>query len=605
MIQATKRFKAVDLFCGMGGMTEGAVRSGRVDVVLAINHNQHAIRSHSANHPDTRHLCSRVQDMDLYADKTLPKRVDLLMAGIECVFHSVARGDKPVDDQRRATAWRVIDWIERFKPRCCIFENVAEFTKWGPLGANDRPLKSKQGEIFDQWVNTVRAYGYHVEWRVLNSADYGEATRRKRLFIVAIRSRRKHPKVNWPLPTHDKNGANGLERWRAAREIINWEEPAPSIFARKKPLAENTLRRIKIGLEKFVAPFIINAQGPGYNDPNFKGVHGTDEPLRTLISKPVHGVVQPFTLDIHHKEGDRVNDAGEPLRTIVAKDGNSIVTPFISVYHGGNDERGKRNESVDDPLGTLDTQNRYGVAEPYLVKYKGTGNANDINDPIDAVQAGGQHYGVAQPYIVPNFGEREGQEPRTHDIDDPVPTVTSHGAGQLAVPYLYQCSGRGDGRSRSPDDPLPTLLACRNNNYLAVPWLTDVNHGHNGMADGRAYDLGGPLGTVTTHNGKALLYAFLTQYYGDGGQTAPVDVPLSTLTTKHRHGLALVQTMEKLGVVDIGFRMLTVNELKAAQGFPADYHLEGPKYAQVRQVGNSVTPKVMEALCDSVLPSRP
>ena len=534
-------------------MSLGAEMSGRVKTRLAINHWRTAVFTHQTNLPDAQHICARIQDMDLYGDSELPERIDLLMAGIECVFHSNARGGAPIDDQRRSTAWRVLDWIGYYQPRICIFENVKEFTKWGPINKKTgRPIKKQAGKIFTAWVKSIEAMGYRVDWRVLNAADYGEATKRNRLFIVCKRGNRK---IHWPEPTHCKEASNGRKPWRAAREVIDWSIPAPSIFSRKKPLADKTLRRIDIGLKKFVEPFLV---------------------------------------DIHNGSGtDRSSSLHGPTRTIVGKDGQSLVVPYVTHYHSGQDvDRATRNGSVDDPLGTLDTSNRYGLVQPQLPfltvaqgpgynddgfdgvhspdephrtitskgpNYKGTGTANGTDEPLGTVQAEGRHYGVAQPaFMVPHYSG--GND--TTDMNGPMPTITAKREGQIAIPFL-----------------------------------ADVNHG--GSDASRVKDIDTPFGTITTKHGKSLVFAFLTQYYGTG-KVASIDDALTTITAKHRHGLAVIHTMERLGVVDIGFRMLSVGELKAAQGFPADYELHGTKADQVRQVGNSVCPRVMAAICEAV-----
>ena len=245
------KHRAIDLFCGAGGMTLGAEMSGRVDVVLAINHWRTACYTHETNHPDTRHICARVEDMNLRDEHDLPSDVDVIMGGIECTHHSNARGSAPINDQKRTSAWRVLDWIQHFRPQWCVFENVREFLKWGPIDDNGRKIKSQAGQVFNAWVGAIRAYGYHVEWKLLDASKYGEATSRNRLFIVCRRGGSEQP-FKWPEPTHgnhqdirevlERQLRCNLFRERVAAEIIDWSRPCPSIFTRKRPLAANTLR---------------------------------------------------------------------------------------------------------------------------------------------------------------------------------------------------------------------------------------------------------------------------------------------------------------------------------------------------------------------------
>ena len=478
-----KRLLGADLFCGAGGFTAGAVQSGYVDMRLAINHWRPAIFSHRQNHPDTRHICARIDDVDPRNDKTLPA-CDILLASPECTHHSNARGGRPIDDQKRATPWHVIVWAEAKRPDWIVVENVREFQNWGPLTKAGRPDKRQKGKTFRAWVKAIESLGYRVDWQLLNAADFGAATKRVRLFIVARRGNSRKD-IPWPEPTHSQ------EKWRPAAEIIDWSKPCPSIFSRKRPLAEKTLRRIEIGLRKFVEPFVVK--------------------LRR------HGAA----------------------------------------------------ESVSDSLGTI--------------------------------TAGGTHHGLCMPFFLPREGiyDSKGEPKRSRSIGEPLPTIIAGaGPGHVVMPFLVQYHGgvdpRRDGTERSCDvqKPLPTI-DTQPRCALAAPYLLAVNHGGD---DDRSHSPRQPLRTLTAKTGHSLVVPFLTKYYGTGG-AVPVTDPLDTITAKDRFRLALVETMRELGVVDIGFRMLDVDELLAAQGFPRDYYLHGTKAERVKQIGNSVSPPVAKAIC--------
>ena len=229
---------AADLFCGAGGTSAGLMKAcealGLDDIrLLAINHWDVAIMSHSANHPGATHLCESLDNVD--PRKAVPGgRLDILCASPECTHHSIARGGRPCSDQGRASAWHILRWAEALYIDNILVENVREFINWGPLGADRRPTKSRKGATFTAFVTALESLGYRVEWRILNAADYGDPTTRQRLFLLARRGIREEV---WPRPTHSAKTSDtffntDLKPWRSAREIIDWSLESKSIFKR-------------------------------------------------------------------------------------------------------------------------------------------------------------------------------------------------------------------------------------------------------------------------------------------------------------------------------------------------------------------------------------
>jgi DNA (cytosine-5)-methyltransferase 1 len=509
-----------------------------------------------------RHVCAPIDLVD--PRDFVGQGLNVVLASPECIFHSNARGGKPVDDQRRATAWCVPRWAEVLRPKWLIIENVREFEDWAPLGANNKPLKSKKGEIFTAWVNALRALNYHVEWQLLNAADFGGATKRTRLFVVARLGHSKKP-IPWPAITHAK------AQWTPAAAIIDWALPCPSIFGRKRPLADKTLRRIEIGLRKFCGPgaepFIVKMRGTN-------NAVSAGQPLPTVTGGGNnYGLAHPFQMQLIGRGAGRVRGVDEPLPTIIAsRENHGVVQPFVlNTGHTGTTGRASYVHDPNEPLRTVTTR---------------------------------EEHALVQPFLVPQFGERDGQEPRTHSIDDPLPAATSHGAGALVSPFISTFHNGPDGERRNSDvgEPLPTV-DTQNRHAVVAPFMVDANHGEKDRSPGgRVHPVNQPLGSVTSHNGRSLVLPFLTQYYGTGHADS-VDEPLATVTTKHRHGLAmaqLVQTMRELSIVDVGFRMLEPHELAAAQGFPKGYEIYGTKAEQVKQIGNSVHTAVARALCQAI-----
>lgn len=319
-----KVIHAADLFCGAGGTSTGLARAceslGMGLSLIAVNHWDIAIRTHTANHPTAQHLCTSLDSVD--PRKVVPAgHLHLLVASPECTHHSIARGGKPVTDQSRSTAWHVLRWAEALRIDSILIENVREFRDWGPIGTNGRPLKTKRGDTYRAFLNSLRSLGYVVEDRILNAANYGDPTTRERLFIIARRGRRK---ITWPDASHAADGRlpMGLEKWKAAREIIDWSLVGQSIFNRKRPLAPATLARIEAGLRKFgganAEPFIVVLR---------RRVDGRsiDRPLPTVTAGGQHmRLCEPF-ISKYYGTGS-VKPVSEPLDTITAKDRFALVT---------------------------------------------------------------------------------------------------------------------------------------------------------------------------------------------------------------------------------------------------------------------------------------
>jgi DNA (cytosine-5)-methyltransferase 1 len=329
--------RIADLFCGAGGTSTGAVQAaravGHAVELTAVNHWDRAVATHTANHPEARHLCASVDSLNphhLYPDGHL----DILWASPECTHHSRARGGKPMNDQSRATAWCVTRWADALLPCCIMVENVPEFEEWGPLDEANKPVSGQKGRTFHAWVETLRALGYTVDWRKLCAADYGDPTTRTRLFVQAVRGDRR---IVWPEPTHTET-ANlwGAPRWRPAADIIDWSIPTPSIADRKRPLAPKTLARIREGLRRY---------GGG-----------------------------PFIVAMEHK--GRTVDAAAPLPTVTCAKGGAMGVAYLLPQQ--SDGRLRR---VDEPAPTVSTAGAIAL----VVEYYGNGQARPVTEPLPTV----------------------------------------------------------------------------------------------------------------------------------------------------------------------------------------------------------------------------
>jgi DNA (cytosine-5)-methyltransferase 1 len=572
----------IDNFAGGGGASLGIERASGRAVDIAINHDRAAIEMHSRNHPHTLHLCEDVWRVDP-RKVVAGRKVGLMWASPDCKHFSRAKGGKPVEKKIRGLAWIVVKWAKLVRPRRIILENVREFEEWGPLvhasgpdgklqyTANREPVmmpcKTRKGQTFRRWVGSLRKLGYVVEWRQLNAADYGAPTHRRRLFLIA---RCDGKPVVWPGPSH---GPGRKHAYRTAAECIDWTLRCPSIFLTKqegravgvnRPLAEKTMRRIAMGLKRYVLenprPFIVRCDHGG---DHFRG-QPTDKPLGTVTGKHGYGVVTPYLVanygEAPHQE-TRGQKVDEPIRTVTPTNNSGVLVSPLLVGAGGPSYSGKP-VPVDQPIGTVMTENHRALVTAFLAKHFGghTTPGIAVDRPIDTITAK-DHHGLAAVHLTKFRGGSIGS-----DAAAPMPTVTA-----------------GDG-SKRPAGAAHALGVVAAN-------LIHLNHG-----DKQWSSVEDPMRTQTTANHAAMVYAFLIKYFGTNiGHAA--DQPLQTVTSKDRFGLITVQVNgEPYIIADIGLRMLTPRELARAQGFPADYILTGTKSSQVARIGNSVCPVMAEVL---------
>lgn len=324
----------VDNFAGGGGASTGIEQATGRPVDIAINHDPVAIAMHEANHPYTRHYCEDVWEVDPI-EATQGRPVALCWLSPDCKHFSKAKGGQPVEKRIRALAWVVVRWAATVRPRVIILENVEEFQTWGPV-VDGRPCPKRRGKTFRAFIHALKRHGYRVETRELRACDYGAPTIRKRLFLIARCDGRP---IVWPEPTHGDPGslevaAGLLKPWRTAADIIDWSLPVPSIFERKRPLAESTMRRIARGIQRFVVenprPFIIKVNHHGAE---FRG-QSLDEPLQTITAKNGWGIV---TSHIIKFKGTNIGHrTDEPLHTITAGGTHlgEVRTYLQRYYHG-------------------------------------------------------------------------------------------------------------------------------------------------------------------------------------------------------------------------------------------------------------------------------
>lgn len=599
----------VDNFAGGGGASTGIELAIGRSVDIAINHDPNAVAMHTTNHPGTLHYCESVYSVRPKV-ATAGRRVGLAWFSPDCRHFSKAKGAKPVEKAIRGLAWIVIRWALDVGPRVMMLENVEEFKTWGPLlAAEMRPDPNRVGETFlafvgmltsgvpadhpallecceflelspdsEQAKRLVAGLGYVVDFRELRACDYGAPTIRKRFFMVM---RRDGQPIVWPEATHgDPKSpavlAGKLAPWRTAAECIDWSIPAPSIFDRKKPLVENTLKRIARGIQRFVidsaSPFIVKC-----NHTTTKGKYdcfrgqSLADPLQTITKTHGFGVAVPHLTKF--RTGATGQPVTEPVPTVTAgtskrPGGNGhalgIVEASLAPFLAGNggSEYQAKPRPLDKPAHTILKESRACVVAPVIARQFGNSIGHRADEPRATIIAGGggksqlvsaflaKHYGGN--YTGPGVG-----------LDEPAHSVTTVDHHAVVASHLVKLRGTCRDGQRA-DEPMPTITAGGQHVGEVKTTLAIEDYDEE-----RAQQV----------------LAFLQQYCGEDS-TGLVDIGGVTYR-----------------IVDIGMRMLQPHELYRAQGFPEWYIIDqdyrGVKYAKDKQVarcGNAVPPPFAEAL---------
>lgn len=398
----------VNLFCGMGGDELGIRDAVYTDLKmkykgLSINHWDVAVNTMRANFPNVTTLDCKIEEAvpgDLVPWGTV---VHLLWASPSCTHHSRAKGGMPRSNQLRSQPEYVVTWASQVRPRVIIVENVPEFVEWGPLDDEGMPDKAHKGETFEAWVRMIGSLGYNVEHRVLCCADYGDATSRRRLFLIAVRRDVGVPV--WPKPTHG-NRVPGLPQWRGAGECLDLSELGQSIFGRKRPLAEKTLARLADGARKY---------------------WGLDITTEMLVKACSGKRMKPFIVKLNRSA--TTEDIGVPL-TAVMSGGNhralvqAKVTPLICDHQNPG-----KAELPNKPLKTASTHDRFSLATLVLGQH-GAAACRPATEPVPTIACKGA-IRMIEPIIIDNANG--GVIRGSHD---PLNTVTLKDQHMMALPVL-------------------------------------------------------------------------------------------------------------------------------------------------------------------------
>ena len=573
----------IDLFCGAGGLSEG-VEEARLNgnrcakVVCCVNHDKNAILSHDANIPDALHFIEDIRTLELSPINTIVERIRelypdsmiMLHASLECTNFSKAKGGQPRDADSRTLAEHLFRYIDVIDPDYIQIENVEEFMSWGDMDEKGKPISMDKGRLYQKWVRNVKKYGYNFEHRILNAADFGAYTTRKRFFGIFAK---KSLPIVFPEPTHCKGGRQDmfskLEKWKPVKEVLDFSDEGTTIF-REKPLAEKTLERIYAGLIKFVAggkDAFLSRYNTVRPQDTCKSV---DEPCGVLTTENRFAKVQVSFLSKQfsgHPESKNVS-VEEPAGAITCKDHHV----FVSAYYGNG-----HNHSVDLPAPTVTTKDRMALIESrFMCSYNFKDTGKDINQPCPTLLTK-DRLSLVSPFFMNQYSGG-GQ---VSDINSPCPAVTTTPKQNLVTcqPWIMNTAFSNVGSSI--EEPSQTITANRKWHYLMNPQFNSAG----GSVDS-------PCFTLIARMDKMPPYLVATE----SGQVAiEIYDNDSPMTVKIKEFMALY------GIVDIKMRMLRIPELKKIMGFPEDYVLIGTQADQKKFIGNAVevtqAKKNTEALC--------
>ena len=587
------RLLYIDLFCGAGGTSSGvekAVANGDkcAEVIACVNHDPNAIASHAANHPHTLHFTEDIRTLKLSPlvshlenkKRENPGALVVLWASLECTNFSRAKGGMPRDADSRTLAEHLFRYIEALNPDYILIENVEEFMCWGELDENGKPVSKDKGSSYLRWVRHVRKYGYDFDWRILNAADFGAYTSRKRFFGQFARHGLP---IAFPVPTHAKEvEENSLfhvyEKWKPVREVLDLDDEGSSIFEKKKPLCERTLERIYAGLVKFVAggkkrheAWILK-----YNSMNRQGNYSPpslDEPCPVVATQNRLGMVKCRFLSkqFSGRPDDKNISVERPAGSITTVDHHA----FITAYYGGADH----NYSLDRPSAVVTTRARFGFVNPqFLSAFYGNGHNSSVEKPSPTVTTK-DRLAMVQPKFILNYRFNN----TGSSIDEPAPTICT--VGQIGVANCQFLDNQyGKGTPSEVDSPSPSVVGRPKQNLVSAQYLMNPQY----QSDGGSIDK--PCFTLIARMDKMPPYLISTEK-GIGIAIYEDDSPM---TKKVKEFMAMY------GIVDIKMRMLKIVELKRIMGFPEDYTLIGTQAEQKKFIGNAVEVNMSRVLCEAL-----
>ncbi|MFC4676194.1 DNA cytosine methyltransferase [Dysgonomonas termitidis] len=658
----------IDLFCGAGGTSTGvelATVNGRkvAKIIICINHDKNAIASHFANHPDALHFTEDIRTLDFSIIVSLVKKIRMrqpnakfvLWASLECTNFSKAKGGLSRNPDSRTLAEHLYRYINAIEPDLIQIENVEEFLDYGPvepvvkktdegldycpldikidkktkkwiINPVYKPIEELKGTYYAEWRDRIKSFGFEYEHRILNAADYGAYTSRKRLFIQFAKP---DMPIEWPERTHSKHGSKDLFdttlKYKPVKECLDFSDEGESIFDRKKKLVEATLDRVLSGCiihvaggkDKWLLKYnSINGNTGKHNPPS------VDDPCPTVSTQGRLGVVQASFLCKHFSgHPDSKNSSiNEPARAITTIDHHSVVNAkFIAKYYSGNPDhmisginepapviRTKDSQalicsynykdepkSVNDPCPTLLTKDRLALTTPKFImnNYTGGGQHSDINKPCPAVTQVPKQNLVQCHFVDQQFGQS-----KPSSINKPLGALTQNPKYSLVKCDKWLMNTNFNNIGSSLEEPAPTITANRKWHYIV-----DAQYSRTGQ------DIERPCFTLIARMDKTPPYLIeassepqnIPSFIKIEGDTIIYEIyDADSPKTKE-----IKEFMALYGLIDIKMRMLRIPELKMIMGFPEDYVLIGSQADQKKFIGNAVEVNQARVLCEAIAKS--
>lgn len=597
----------IDLFCGAGGTSTGVeqanIGGGSIAKVIAcVNHDKNAIASHMANHPYALHFTEDMRTLDLAPIVNLIKKIKfrnpnarfVLWASLECTNFSKAKGGQARDPDSRTLADHLFRYIDDINPDLIQIENVEEFMCWGDLDQNGKPVSKDKGRLYLRWVNKVKKYGYKFDHRILNAADFGAYTSRRRFFGQFAK---KDMPIVWPEPTHCKEGSQTLfgelKKWKPVKDVLNLEDEGTSIFKRKKPLSPKTFERVYAGLIRHVAggkdKWLLK-----YNSVNGQtGKHvppSIEEPCPTISCQGRLGIVRTHFLSKYfsgHPESKNIPITG-PAHTIKCKDNHSLVsTRFLCSYNFKDTAK-----DIQAPCPTLLTKDRLSLVTPFIINYySGGGQHSDINHPAPAILAIPKQRLVSCQFMDQQFGQS-----KPVGADRPLGAITANPKYNLVSCRPWVMNTNFNNVGSGVNEPAPVITANRKWHYLMNPQFASSGS----SIDNPCFTLIARMDKRPPHLVSPKTVSNLEAVpdfvkMDDAGniyiEIYETDIPI---IVKIKEFMAMYQ------IVDIMMRMLKIPELKRIMGFPENYKLIGTQAEQKKYIGNAVEVGMAKALCEAL-----